>query len=79
MIRKSRLNHTRKNSRKNCNTDLMNHLLIMSDPTISSNRHKTINKNNRNMEDIAKYIITTVESTDLEVSGESTCDDSSSD
>lgn len=59
----------------------MNHLVIMSDPAISSNRHKTLNKKNTNMEDIAKYIITieTEDSTDLEVSGESTCDDSSSD
>lgn len=52
----------------------------MSDPAISSNRHKTLNNKNTNFENIEKYIITdkTEDSSELEVAEESTCDDSSS-
>lgn len=58
----------------------MNHLIIMSDPAISSNRHKTLNNKNTNVGNIEKYIITakTEDSSELEVAEESTCDDSSS-
>lgn len=56
VIRKNRLNHTRKNSRANSNADLLNHLLISSDPLISASR-KTSNSSSRlNLEDIKKYL-----------------------
>lgn len=62
--RKYRLGHTRKNSRENCNRDLMAALLINSDPLISSNRHIAKTKGN-DYKDLLPYIIE--ESTDADV------------
>lgn len=40
IVRHNRLHHTRKSSRINMCTDLINNLLLMSDPYIASERHK---------------------------------------
>lgn len=58
-IRKHRLHHTRKISRKHTNIDLMQRLLLSSDPLISSYRTSTSKRTVGNMADIAKYIETT--------------------
>lgn len=54
-IRKNRLTHTRKTSRVHSNQDLINILLLTSDPLISSLR-KTTSKNTRKSDDIAFYL-----------------------
>lgn len=43
-VRKERLQHTRKSSRENSNRDLMNRLLLTSDPFLAAHR-KQITKN----------------------------------
>lgn len=55
-IRKNRLSHTRKTSRLHSNQDLMNILLLTSDPLISSLR-KTMTKRARKTNDINFYLI----------------------
>lgn len=57
VIRKNRLNHTRKNSRANSNADLLNHLLISSDPLISSSRKASHSNSKLNLEYIKKYLL----------------------
>lgn len=57
VIRKSRLNHTRKNSRANSNVDLLNHLLISSDPLISASRKTSHSNSKLKLEDIKKYLL----------------------
>lgn len=56
-IKKLRLNHTRKTSRINTNTDLFNLLLLTSDPELSTQR-KIISKKNSQIDDkIKPYLI----------------------
>lgn len=57
VFRKSRLNHTRKNSRANSNVDLLNHLLISSDPLISASRKTSHSNSKLKLEDIRKYLL----------------------
>lgn len=60
-VRKVRLNHTRKNSRKSSNRDIMNNLLLTSDPFISSLRKATTSKSRHrqdNINDIKEYLET---------------------
>jgi len=56
-IRKNRLHHTRKTSREDTNTDLLNILLLTSDPLISSHRKTVTKKHNTDFYDIEQYLI----------------------
>lgn len=56
-IRKNRLGHTRKTSRIHSNQDLLNILLITSDPLISSLRKTTTKKAMESNNNIAPYLI----------------------
>lgn len=56
-VRKARLSHTRKTSRENTNKDLMTHLLLSSDPMLSSSRKIIQVKNKAFVEEIDKYIL----------------------
>lgn len=57
-IRKNRLEHTRKNSRENCNKDLLAKLLVASDPYISANRNIIVSKNFCDKStDIYRYLV----------------------
>jgi hypothetical protein len=58
-IRKNRLYHTRKTSREDSNRDLMNILLLTSDPLISSRRKNTSKKSNENFSNIQDYLVNT--------------------
>lgn len=55
-VRKYRLEHTRKSSRVNTNTDLIRHLALTSDPLISSKRNIYVKKKNALVSDILAYI-----------------------
>lgn len=56
-IRNVRFSHTRKNTRENTNRDLMAHLLLMSDPELSSLRSTKHIKKNDEFKEIEKYIL----------------------
>jgi len=56
-IRKTRLHHTQKTSREDTNTDLLNILLLTSDPLISSYRKTVTKKHNTDFSDIEQYLI----------------------
>lgn len=55
-MRKARLFHTRKTSRKDTHKDLMTHLLLSSDPFLSSKRNIKTKKKIISA-DIEKYIL----------------------
>ena len=57
-FRKHRLAHTRKSSRINTNKDLLNLLLLRSDPLISQSRNPASKKSKTRDTDIQSYIIT---------------------
>lgn len=56
-IRKHRLHHTRKTSRKDTNKDLINILLLTSDPFISSLRNTSTKKSIKFDDNVSKYLI----------------------
>lgn len=56
-FRKNRLSHTRKSSRLNSNKDLINIMLITSDPFISSLRKVDRSKFTHKNTDISEYIV----------------------
>lgn len=55
IIRSNRLKHTRKCGRVESNRDLIQYLILQSDPVISLNSHNILARN-YNMEDIKSYI-----------------------
>ena len=57
-FRKHRFAHTRKSSRINTNKDLLNLLLLRSDPLISQSRNPVSKKSKTRDTDIQSYIIT---------------------
>lgn len=66
IIRRNRIkNHTRKNSRVNSNTDLLNTLLISSDPFISASRKTNHTKSRLPLEDIEQYLLLTDNDTSI--------------
>lgn len=73
-VRKVRLSHTRKSSRKNTNKDLMTHLLLASDPVLSSNRKLNKKTNKTNDEELEKYLVK--ESVNVEIYASSSSSES---
>lgn len=56
-VRKHRLSHTRKTSRVSCNTDLMNTLILTSEPLIAYQRNTSSNKIYRtDDEEVRRYL-----------------------
>lgn len=56
VFRKTRLNHTRKNSRESTNKDLIERMILQSEPNITIHR-KANNKKAKNYNDIKQFLI----------------------
>lgn len=64
IIRGNRLKHTRKSSRVNTNTDLMNYMLLSSDPSVSGKRKPVSNNHHSDNDDISSYFVDEVDDDD---------------
>lgn len=66
IIRKTRLNHTRKSSRVNSNEDLLRSLLLNSDPSISLKRKSSAFKHQKDDEELSQYFLSNCEAETFE-------------